>query len=213
MASKLIVTLSKISLGVVLVLLLLWFYIKADLYFPINTTVWKDKILTYMIITALVFSVNSLATPEKALFRTSFLKRFPVFIIAAIITLAILFTFGLIFKGESLLEIKQGLSYVSFGALVLLGLVAGISEQFIFFGWLKAELIAFGMRKAYAVALVIGIFAFFHYSLQGDFLLLGIYIPLGYIFNYVAEKYSPKTHMADSGVHAGWNWYILSVLN
>lgn len=210
MANKILATASKISLGVVIVLVLLWFYIKANLLFPANTGLWKEKILTYMLMATFVFGWNSLnQKTEKALFKTSFLKRFPVFIVAFILTLIILFTFGIILKGGSLPSIKEALSNVSVGVLLFHALVVAFIEQLVFFGWLKGELISSGIKKSLAVVMVIGTFAFFHYALNGEWLTLLLYVPLGYIFNYVAEKYSPQSHLADSGAHFGYNVFAM----
>lgn len=204
---------SKISLGIVMILIWVWMWLRVDLLFPVNTLAMKDTLLTYIIFTTLIFSFNALASEktEKVLFKVSFLKAMPKFLLSAGISLVILFLFGLIIKGESLIEIAIAISGIGLGVILLHAVFVSTMEELGFRGWLTNELMARGIRKYVAWIMSACVFAFFHYLLNGEWLTLIIYIPLGLIFQFVKEKFSPKTGMANSGCHFAWNiWILLS---
>jgi membrane protease YdiL (CAAX protease family) len=207
-------TLSRISLGLVLVLVWGWMYLRADQLFPVNTDAFKDIIQFYIIFTAFIFSWDTAISrkAERPLFEVSFLRAFPKFILFAGISLLILFLFGLFYRGDALPSVYQAISGVGLGVVLLHAFFVSILEEKVFRNWLVRQLEHGGITKARIYILQAVIFAFFHYSLNRELLSIAIYIPLGLLFMYVRDKYSPKTDMANSGVHFAWNLFILGFL-
>jgi len=206
--------LSRISLGIVLILFWGWMYLRAPQLFP-NGEIIQDHIQKLMVFTAFMFSFNALASrkTETSLFEVSFLKAFPKFLIAGAITIAVLFLFGLTLKGGALPTIFTAVSSVGLGVILLHAFFVAILEEKVFRGWLWNELIARGIDKTMVWILVAITFAFFHYLLNGDWTSLIIYIPLSFIFTYVKLKWSPRTDMSNAGVHFGWNFFVLGFLS
>lgn len=206
-------TLSKISLGLVLVLVWGWMYLRADLLFPINTENWKNIILIYIVFTGFVFSWDTLSRKtESNLFKVSFIKRFPIFLISIVITLVTLSVFGLFIKGNSINTVGQALSNISFGVIILHALTVAIMEELVFRGWLVGELKANGIGKTAIYIISATVFALFHVSMNREIITILLYIPLGMLFLYIKEKYSPQTNLANAGVHAGYNLWILGLI-
>jgi len=207
-------TASKISLGVVLVLFWGWMYLRADQLFPTNPEYWKSLVQVYIYFSVLVFGIDTLSSrnTERELFKVSFIKAFPKFLIAAGITLVVLFLFGLTFEGGALPEIKMALSGIGFGVILFHAFFVATLEEKVFRGWLWNELLAGGMRREFVWIFVALVFAFFHYLLNGDWSSLVLYIPLSFIFTYVKLKWSPKTDMSNAGVHFAWNVFVLGFI-
>jgi len=214
MANKILTQLSRISLGVVLVLFWGWMYLRVPQLFPQNTEAFRQIITTYILFTALIFSFDALASrkTETPLFKVGFLKAFPKFLIFAGIGLGILFGVGFIVKGDALPSIFQAVKGIGIGVLLLHAFFVATLEEKIFRSWLPNELRARGMSKKVVFVLVACVFAFFHYLLSGEWLTILIYVPLGMVFMWVKNKYSPKTDMANSGIHFAWNVFILGFL-
>lgn len=215
MANKIITTLSKLSLGLVLIGVWGFMWIRRDLLFPVNTEAWTGYILTYILFVTLAFSFDTIrgARTEKALFRVSFFKGFGRFLISAGISLAVLFAFGLLIKGTSLNSVSEAISSISFGVLVFHAFMIAIFEELFFRGWVTERLREGGIRRRY---LVIGIqavgFSLFHAFMGKSFMTMLIYIPLGITFFWIKEKWSPRTNMANAGAHFSWNVFILGFL-
>lgn len=215
MVNKIIRTLSKLSLGFVLILVWGWFWIRSDILFPVNTEVWRmGYILTYLLFVAFVFSFDTIrgSKTEKALFRISFLKGAWKFGIAFIISIVVLYLFGLLVKGASLKNISLAIAGISIGVIVLHALMISIFEEIVFRGWVVERLKEVGMKRGFVMILQAIIFAGFHGFMGKSVITMLTYIPLGIIFFMVKEKYSPKTNMANAGVHFSWNLFILGFL-
>ena len=206
--------LSSISFGLVLVLFWGWMYLRADQLFPTNAGEWRALIQVYIYFAVLVFGIDTLSSKdtERELFKVSFIKAFPKFLLFAGITLVVLFFFGLTIQGNALPEIRQALAKVGAGVILFHAFFVATLEEKVFRGWLWNELRAGGMNKLSAIIFVALIFAFFHYMLNGNWTSLIIYIPLSMIFTYVKLNYSPKTDMANAGCHFGWNLFVLGFL-
>lgn len=202
---------SRISLGLVLVLVWAWMYLKADQLFPINTEQWKDIIQTYIIFASIIFSFN--VATERPLFEAKFIKAFPKFLIGAGITLVVLFLFGLTFKGDALPSIASAISNVGLGVILLHAFFVATLEEKVFRGWMANELKSRKIRRSIVWIITSVVFAFFHYTVSGEILTLWIYIPLGLLFMWVKERFSPKTDMANSGVHFAWNFFVLGFMS
>jgi len=211
---KLTGTLSRISLGVVLVLIYGWIYLNASSLFPSNTEMWKDAIQFYIIFTAFIFAWDTTVSrkTESPLFEVSFVRAFPKFLLFAGISLAILFLFSLVYIGNALPFISSAISNIGFGVILFHCFFVAILEEKVFRNWLSRQLYSGGIKKIQVYIIQALIFAFFHYVLGKELLTIAIYIPLGLLFMYVREKYSPKTDMANSGVHFAWNLFILGFL-
>lgn len=208
-------TLTKISLGLVLVLVWAFLWVRADVFFPINTQIWKvDYILTFILLLSFVFAWDTVSgsKTERALFRVSFLKRFPVFLIAAGISSAILFGFGLLITGNSIATISQAISSVALGVIILHAFMISIGEELVFRGWVPERLLSRGISANTTMIISTVVFALFHAGMGKSFLTLLTYIPLGIIFYQVKRRYSPETNMANAGVHFAWNLFILGFL-
>lgn len=214
MANKILTQLSRISLGVVLVLFWAWMYLRIPQLFPQNTEAFRTVITTYILFAALIFSFDALASKrtETPLFKVSFLKAFPKFLLFAGIGLGILLGFGFIIKGEALPTIFEAVKGIGLGVLLLHAFFVATLEEKVFRSWLPNELRAVGINKGMVFVMQALVFAFFHYLLNGQWLTILIYIPLGMVFMVVRNKYSPKTDMANSGLHFSWNVFILGFL-
>jgi membrane protease YdiL (CAAX protease family) len=212
--SNLLKTLSRLSLGLVLVLVWAWMYIRADQLFPVNTDAWRTIIQTYMLLTAFIFSWDTAVSrkTERPIFEVGFLKAFPTFLISAVITIGILFLFLQVYTPKSLPSIYEAIAGVGLGVILLHAFFVAILEEKIFRGWVANQLKSSGLTRNKVWIGQAIIFAFFHYLLGRELLTIAIYIPLGLIFMYVKEKWSPKTDMANSGVHFAWNVFILGFL-
>ena len=216
MAGSLWKNLSRISLGVVLVLFWAWMYLRAPQLFPTNTEAWQFRIQTYIIFTALIFALDGLASrkSERPLFDVGFFKAFPKFLIAGAITLVVLFLFGLTLKGSALPTIYGAISSTGLGVILFHAFLVAVIEERIFRTWLPNELLARGVSKNLGRWIIpILVFTMFHYTLNGDWISLAIYIPLGALFTWAKLKYSPKTDMANSGVHFAWNFFVLGFMS
>ena len=208
-------TISKISLGLVLVLVWAFMWVRADVLFPVNTEVWRfDYILTFILLISFIFAWDTLrpSRTERDLFRVSFLKRFPVFIFSSIITIVILFVVGTVLAPSSIGTISKALSSVSLGIIFLYAFMIAIGEELIFRGWVPERLQERGVSGASAMWISIVVFALFHSLTGRSYLTLLTYIPLGFIFHQVKRRWSPKTNMANAGAHFGWNLFVLGFL-
>lgn len=204
MAIKIVRTLEKLSLGFVLVLAFLWFYIQ----FP----QLRDITLVYILITAFVFSFGQWKV-ERALFRAKFLKKIPVLIIAFIIASVILFIFGLIIKKGNLPTIRDAVAGIGLGYVALHLFIVSTSETFIFQGWVPDRLKQQGFRRKAIYIISATIFALFHVGMAGwSWILILPYIPLGMLFLWTRYKFSPKTLMAVVGCHLAYNLFILGFM-
>lgn len=205
-----------ISLGLVIIFIQIFLLTQADFLFPNNTDQMRTILIVYMSITGLVFSVNTLTNRavERPLFRVSFFKELITkFLPALIITGAILFGLAYITNPESLPTISGAIAIIGIGAILLHVFVVSIDEELIFRAFLVDELRANKFKKTFILWTQAIIFAFFHVALAGgNFLLLIPYVPLGVILLLVRDKFSPQTNMANAGVHAGWNLFILGFL-
>jgi len=206
---------ASVSLGFVLVLAQIWMLTQADALFPANPEVWKTILIVYTLITAFVFSWDALSSrdTERKIFSITFIKAFPKFLVGALITLVILFAFGMIVKGNSLPTIKDALSNVGLAVILFHALIVAVDEELIFRGWLVNELRAKKINEASVKWGQAIIFAGFHWAMTREILLILIYIPLAFVFLYVRDKYSPKTQMANAGVHFAWNVFILGFMS
>lgn len=206
--------LSRLSLGLILVLIWAWMFLRADILFPYNTEAMKDMIQFYIIFSAFIFSWDTLVSRkvETPIFQVSFVKAFPKFLIASGITMAILLVFGLIYQGNALPTIKEALSKVGLGVLLLHGFFVAVLEEKVFRNWVVRQLEASKIPMASVWIIQALIFAFFHYTMNRSLLSIVIYIPLGILLMYVRTKWSPKTDMANAGVHFAWNAFILGFL-
>lgn len=215
MARSLKAQLESISLGVVLVLFWAWIYIRIPQLYPSAVDEFRTLITTYIIFTALVFSFDALSSKrtETPLFRVSFVKAFPKFLIFAVAGLVVLFLFGLTLKSEALPSIYGAVKGLGIGVLLLHAFFIATLEEKVFRSWTQNELQAVGFTKMNSIIASALVFAFFHYLLNGQWLTILIYIPLGLIFSFIREKFSPETDMANSGAHFAWNVFILGFLS
>ena len=201
-----------ISVGLVFVLAQIWMLSQASILFPQDTEKWKWIIMTYMVITAFVFSWGTYK--GATLFKVNFLKRIHVFIIGAIVTFLLLYAMGFAVGSGQLPTIWGTLTLIPIGVLLLHALIVAVDEELIFRGFLLNTLQKNRVDRMTAYLTSAVIFAMFHFAMAGgEWLLLLIYIPLGLLFAFVKDKFSPQTGMANMGVHFGWNAFILGFGN
>lgn len=208
-------TLTKISLAVVLMVIWGFMWVRSDILFPVNTQLWRlNYILTYIVLVAFIFSWDTLkgSKTEKALFRASFLKKFPKFLLFAFITLVILFIAGQFLPSGSLRLVSEGLSGIGLGVILLHAFMVSIGEELIFRGWIPERLKEAGIKATAGILISTIIFALFHAGMGKSFITLLTYIPLGLMFHAVKRRWSPLTNMANAGAHFGWNVFILGFL-
>lgn len=215
MAKDVINQLSKVSIGVVFILGWAWMYIRADQLFLTNAAAMKEVVLTYLIFASIVFSFVALARTKTPVdvFRVSFLKAVPKFFIAGFITLILLIGFQYTFKNEVSPLTFAAVSSLGLGVILLHALFVSTIEEKVFRALLPRLLISGGQTKLFAYVLSSVVFALFHYLLNGEWLTILIYVPLGLTFQWIREKWSPETDMANSGAHFAWNIWVLGFLN
>ena len=213
--SKTIRTLSKISLGLVLILVWGWMWIRADVLFPVLTDEWRlGYILTYLLFVAFVFSFDTAtkSKTESELFKVSFLKEFPKFLIAGGISFGILYAFGFLIKGGAMNSIGQAITMIGIGIIIVQAFMTSIFEELIFRGWIVEQLKSRRVRRGMVIVIQAVIFALFHAFMGKSFFTMLLYIPLGIGFFIIKEKYSPRTNMANAGCHFAWNLFILGFM-
>jgi membrane protease YdiL (CAAX protease family) len=205
----------KISLGFVLVIFWIFMFINAEQFFPLNTDRFRIIMLTYISMTSLLFGFNALATErtERVLFKVSFLKEAPKFIISALISGVLFFLLSRVFTGSFLGSISEALSSVGIGILLLQGLFVATLEEKAFRGWVVNELRARDIEESKVWIIQAILFSAFHWGVSGSLLSTAVYLPLGFLFMYVKTKFSPVTDMANAGVHFSWNMFALGFFN
>lgn len=205
--------LSKISIGIVFVMILGWLYLRPDTIFPNNAAYWKEYIQTSIIFLFLVFGFG--AIPGKTLipiFNISFFKEIWKFGIAAVITGGFLYGIQYIVHPGSLPTIWAGLAGIPIWALLLYAFVVSYPEELGFRGKLYYEFIARNMKNGWAIVITTLIFAVFHAAIGRSWITLLIYIPLGLIFSYVRDRFTPVSQMANAGVHFAWDVFLFGFL-
>ena len=214
MANNLVRTLSKFSLGFVLILVWGYMYIQAGNFFPVNTEIWRDRLQTLIIFTAFIFAFNSLSASktERPLFEVSFIKRFPLFLLWAGITGFVLYLFSFLIKGESLRTVSEALSPLGIGVILFFAFFVAIFEELVFRGFVVNELKSRGFNLTYIYIISSVIFALYHYVWSSSITTIIIYIPLGIIWLYIRDKYSPQTNMANAGSHFAYDLFVLGFL-
>ena len=108
--------------------------------------------------------------------------------------------------------ISTALGGIGFGVLLFHAFFVATLEEKVFRGWLWRELRANKINKTATYLIVALVFAFFHYLINGEWITLVIYIPLSFIFTYAKLRWSPKTDMANAGIHFAWNVFVLGFL-
>jgi len=208
-------TASKLSLGFVLIMVWGWMWIRADVLFPIMTDEWRlGYILTYLLFVAFIFSFDTVqgSRTEKSLFNVSFIKEFPKFLIAGLIAFVVLYGFGLLIPSGTRIGIAQGLAMIGIGVIILQAFMVSIFEELVFRGWVVEQLKSRGVRKNLVYFISALIFASFHGLMGKSLLTMIVYIPLGIGFHIIKDKFSPRTNMANAGVHFAWNLFILGFM-
>lgn len=205
---------SKLTLGLVFVLIWGVMFIRTDALFPNgNIAAWKEYITTYIIFTTLIFGISAAQKTEKSLFKLSFLKEFPKFIIGALISGVILYIVGFVLKGSALPTIKTALFGIGAGTLLLYVFAGCTMEELGFRGKIVEWLYKAKMKKPLVYLFQALIFAAFHWGLSRSIWTTLIYIPLGLLFMAIKDRYSPQTNMANAGVHFAWNVFILGFMS
>ena len=191
--------LSAISLGVVILLVQLWMLVNTDVLFTENARQWKDVILVYLILQVTVFAIPDL---RSKLLDTPALKGFLKVLVFAVITIALLSMSLTFLRSSSLAGLSRGVMSL----IILHGFIVAVIEENIFRHWLGKVRRWGNIRQA-------GIFAIFHYSVySGNLFSLAFIFLLGLALFWVKMKWSPKTDLANIGVHWGYNVFVLGLL-
>lgn len=205
----------KISIGIVFITILGWMYLRPETIFPNNPLAWKEYIQTSIIFLFLVFGFGapSIGKSVIPLFRISFFKEFWKFLVAALITGIVLYGINYLINPASLKSVAAGLAGIPIWALLLYAFVVSYPEELGFRGRLYNEFVANKINPFWATFIITIIFALFHAARGRSWLTLIIYIPLGFIFSYVRDKFSPVSQMANMGVHFSYNVFLFGFLN
>jgi len=203
----------SLSLGIVIIFAQIWFYSQATTLFPDNSDIWQIRIGAYILMTIAIFGWDAIGRKtEKELFNISFLKALPVLAISFVVSYLALWVIGVFVLGNSV-GLIASLGLIPIPILLFHVLIVSIDEELIFRGAIAEYLKG---KKATISEIFIAssiLFAIFHFAMAGGELLLLIpYFLLGLIFMWIKNKYSPKTNMANSGTHMGWNMAILTGL-
>ena len=107
-------TLSKISLGIVLILIWMWMYLNAESLFANNPTLWKDRILVYVVFTAFVFAWDTGVSKEteRPIFEVPFIRAFPKLVVFLGLGLAVLILAGSLFSSNALPTINKAITII-----------------------------------------------------------------------------------------------------
>lgn len=200
--------------------------------FPKDTDLW-NKILTGYLVIFTIAMVGAIAiVPEvvRSLATASYWKSFILkFIPTAIVTTIIFILIKTIFKGPGSINPFNAIAYMSTIVVIIHAIVIVQVEEILFGG-----LFYTAIQKRYSnttanISTIIG-FSLFHFAKTGgNILVMLTYAPLRYIFNYtrnngipgfrsipgIGEKWfgpSPNTQQTNSGVHFGWNAFVLGFL-
>ena len=200
---------ATISFGMVIILGLLFAYINATVLFPQNSEQMRGAILANILIIASAIAINAFSKigTVQTLFKANFLKSVVTKVpLVAIGTALILGAITYATKG-SFSIVALG---TSIGVAIIYYLIVAIVEEIFretLYDAFKAQK---GIKKYVARFLSISIWAVFHYGMAGgEWLILLIYLPLGYIFSYLREL-TPKTMVANTTAH--WLYDVWVVL-
>lgn len=197
-----------ISTGFVFVFVLGFIYLRTSAFFPANTSAWQAYIQTSILFFTFVFATSSAITQQISanLFRISFIKEFFFkFIPSLLISFGVFYGLLYLLGSSAITSIHQALSGISPGIIFLYVLVISYPEELIFRSIIPK---AFALAKwpQWLITIVsVLIFAVYHWTIGRSFLTLIIYIPLGLLFTFIKNKFSPQTDMANAGTHAAWD--------
>ena len=184
------------SLGLVIMLVQLWFLVNVSTFFPTNPAKWQNLLLVLLMMQATVFAVPDL---RSKLFNFSFISEFPRLIMFLI--LGILVT-GFIVKSTGV-GVPAILAGVSVGVLIVHGFVVGVVEEFFFRDFLLSRV---GMIPA---NLLFGSFHWVAYS--GNLVTMLVAVGFGFIMTFLKLRFSPQSNSANIGFHWGWNVALLGI--
>lgn len=200
---------SRISLLLIFLLALGFMFIRTDIFFPVNTEFWRQKVLETIILFFIFFSIDGIANKSavQPLIRASFLKEFPKFILSALINFILFFSIAFFVKGNSMSAIGEALSGIPFWAVIVYSFLVAIPEQWIFFRVLPILFrTRLKMKKIWAdLFSIIFCWCSYHALTGRSIWVLLFYIPLGLYLVWIRDRFSPDTNMADSGAHFSWD--------
>lgn len=201
-----------LSFGLVFILILGFMYLRTDTFFPGQSDIWKEYIQTSIIFITLMLGFASVVSRDTTapLFQVSFFKEGWKFLLSAVISFILFWILGLLVKGDALPAIATALSGVSFGVIMLYAFLVSFPEELIFRGRIADELRYRRYSRFWIYIITTLIFAAYHWAIGRSITTLIVYIPLGFLFMYVKERFSPVTHMANSGAHFSWDIFILA---
>ncbi len=211
----------RFSYGLIFVLALGWVYLRVENLFPVFTTGWKDYIQTSIIFIFLLLGIGGLmGTSISKVFKESFLKGVLKFVISAVISglffYGLSFLINVVIKGQALPTIREGLVGIAPGIIILYIFLVSNPEELIFRVKIPDEIEARYQnyspraRRVLKYCLSTLFFALYHAALGRSMLTLLIYVPLGFLFMWLREKYSVFSAM---GVHFSYDIFILGFMS
>lgn len=205
----------KISLGFVFISGLAFMLIRTDFFFPVRTSLFEDQIIKSIIFFMIFFMIEIIPSRKQTtpLFKFSFLRESWIFLLSGLISLLIFYGLGILIKGDSLSSINEALAGISLGSIALYALLVAIPEQWIFFKRIPTLMKSWGANKIWSNLLSIFLWIGFHTLLGKSIWVLLFYIPLGLLFAFVRDRFSPITNMADSGAHFAWDIFVVAFFN
>jgi membrane protease YdiL (CAAX protease family) len=197
---------ARVGIGFVLILLWGWAYLRTQDFFPVDTAGWRLYITTWVIFFGFILTI-SLTIAEKyvgKVFRFPILKDLPKFFISAIVSGIIYTIFIFLVKGSLSVEYVVPLSIIFVYALFV-----ALPEEIIFRGIIPNYLRTKIKTKLVVYLIQAVIFAAFHFALGRSWTTLLFYIPLGLLWMWIKDKYSPVTNLANAGSHFSWDIILL----
>lgn len=203
-----------ISVGFALIVVHAFLYFNIGAFSPDQAELFRAQIAIYIIVLAFVFAFDSRSArrTESPLFTASFFSAQGIvkFLIAVVATLVFLIPLGFVVKGSALPSIFEVVSNLGWGLILVQAFIVAFDEELIFRGFITNELTSNRAGKTAVAITQAVLFAFFHlYASGGNWIVMSLYIPLGLIFLEVKNRFSPKTQMANIGVHFAWNIFVL----
>lgn len=190
------------SFGLAILFFQLFMLVNTELFFPVNTDYWKNIITVYVVMTSVIFALPNL---RQRIFNVKFRDALPKFLIFFLVTIFLVSLGGDIPINARFFSAVSQLPVLS---LVMLGFhtfVVAINEESIFRNP--------DLEKKIGRFILNVFFACFHFVIyQGDLIYLFVAFVLGLSLSFIQQRFSPKSQIANMGVHAGYNCYVLGIV-
>jgi hypothetical protein len=190
--------LRTLSLGTVILIIQLFIFTNTKLFFPTETDQFQHIILVYLLLQSTLFAIPDL---RMRLFNTPFLQALPKLALSFAVTIFILGLVGSFIKGFSIIS---NIANIPFGILIMHVTIIAIVEENMF------RLI---LPQRVGIIISSILFSLFHYVVyQGSWLQLTIAFVMSFVLYWIQLRFSPRDGLVNSGVHAGYNAFVLGLV-